>query len=95
MWPSVLNENFPSAALVIRVSNNISSSGLNVQMNWSGTFLSFEEGWGVAVRSNATGAAGSFPQLDQGGLGGNEAIAMKGIWGKINLILENLRNYSY
>lgn len=33
----------------------------------------------MALGSDATGAAGSFPQLDQGMLGGNEAIAMKGI----------------
>lgn len=95
MWQSGLNENFPSALLVIIVSNNISSCGLNIQMNWARTFLPFEEDWGLALQSRAMEAAVSFLKLDQGGLGNNETMAMKGIWGKINLILENLRNHSY
>jgi len=54
--------------------------------------LPCEEGQGLAIHSSATGTAGSFLQLDQDGMGSNKAIAMKGIRGKINLILENLRN---
>lgn len=90
MWQSALNENFPSAVLVIILGNNTSTFGLNIQINRTGTFLPFEEGQVLAFHSNATMTAGSFLQLDQGGLGSNEEMALKG---KINLILENLRNY--
>lgn len=90
MWQS---ENFPFSALVIIVSNNISSCTLNIQMNQTSTFLPFEVCCGLALHSSAMGTGGSFLQLDQDGLGSNEARAMKGIRGKINLILDNLRNY--
>lgn len=76
MWQS---ENFPSSALVITVSNNISSCALNIQMNQTSTFLPFEVCWVLVLHSSAMGTGGSFLQLDQDGLGSNEARAMKGI----------------
>lgn len=46
--------------------------------------IPFEPGQGLVLHSSAMGAADSFLHVDHGGLDSNEAMAMKGIWGKIS-----------